>query len=50
MREFLEKLDSETDPCSHSKFKEKVQQVCSCYVGGIWENVPHEKLELKRIK
>ncbi|KAI6176974.1 hypothetical protein M3Y97_00856800 [Aphelenchoides bicaudatus] len=50
MRELLTSLDDTTDPCTHPEFKKHVQDICSRYVSGVWENVPSDKLELKRIK
>lgn len=50
MRGLLASLDSETDPCTHTEFRRHVQNVCSRYVAGAWENVTPEKLEIKRIK
>lgn len=49
MRELLESLDLESDLCSHQEFRKEAQKICSCYVGGNWEEISPDQLEIKRI-
>lgn len=50
MSALLDSLNLESDPCSDPEFRKQAHHICSCYVGGKWQKIPHEKLEIKRIK
>uniref|UniRef100_A0A915EVU1 Choline/ethanolamine kinase n=1 Tax=Ditylenchus dipsaci TaxID=166011 RepID=A0A915EVU1_9BILA len=50
MKELLSQMDPNSDPNTHTEFKEKTHILCARFLGGAWKTVSLDNLKINRIK